>query len=69
MSVELEWPKNQKFRPIDMIPVTHNGETIGLLKAIREYGVEVEVWRGNAGLEFSDGKVAACEILSEPHGY
>lgn len=67
--MELEWPKEQEFRPSDGIPVTHDGEVIGLLKAIHEYGVEVVVWRGNAGLEFIDGKVAVCEILDEPHGY
>lgn len=67
--MKLERPKGQEFRPSDMIPVTHNGKVIGLLKAIHEYGVEVVVCRGNAGLEFFDGKVAACEILSEPHDY
>ena len=67
--MKMEWPENQEFRPNDMIPVTHNGKVIGLLKAIHEYGVEVVVWRGNAGLEFIDGKVVACEILDEPHGY
>lgn len=64
--MELEWTKNQEFAPSDAIPVTLNGKVIGLLKEIHEYGVEVVVWRGNAGLEFVDGKVVACEILSEP---
>lgn len=67
--MELEWPKNQKFRSSDMIPVKQNGEVIGLLKAIHWYGVEIEVWRGSAGLELMDDKIVACEILSEPHGY
>lgn len=67
--MELEWPKNQKFRSSDMIPVKQNGEVIGLLKEIHRHGVEVVVWRGNTGLEFADGKVAACEILNEPHDY
>lgn len=67
--MKVEWPKEQEFRPNDRIPVTHNGKVIGLLKAIHEYGVEVVVWRGNAGLELNDGKVVACEILSEPHDY
>lgn len=69
MSMKLEWPKNQEFRPSDMIPVTHNGTVIGLLKAIHEYGVEVVVWKENAGLELMDDKIVACEILSEPHDY
>ena len=67
--MKMEWPENQEFRPNDMIPVTHDGKVIGLLKAIHEYGVEVVVCRGSAGLEFIDGKVAACEILDEPHCY
>lgn len=69
MSMELEWPKNQEFTPRNAIPVTHNGRVIGLLKAIHEYGVEVVVSRGNAGLELMDGKVVACAVLSEPHEY
>lgn len=67
--MELEWPKEQKFTPHDAVPVTHNGEVIGLLKAIHEYGVEIVVWRGNAGLELMDDKIVSCEILSEPHDY
>lgn len=67
--MELEWPKEQKFRPSDMILVKHNGEVNGLLKAIHEYGVEAVVSRGNAGLEFIDGKVTSCEISREPHEY
>lgn len=67
--MKLEWPKGQEFRPSDMIPVTHNGRVIGLLKAIHEYGVEVVVWKGNAGLELMDDKNVACTILSEPHYY
>ena len=67
--MKMEWPENQEFTPSDAVPLTHNGKVIGLLKAIHEYGVEVVVWRGNAGLEFIDGKVAACEILDEPHDY
>lgn len=67
--MKLEWPKGQEFRPNDLIPATHNGRVIGLLKAIHEYGVEVVVWKGNAELELMDDKIVACAILSKPEEY